>query len=364
MEFRDSYRMEAIYFQTLKEEINRVKALMASGNTEQAKTLLENAVNVDGAVLLLYRNLGELWSELGAKIEETKKELEKLDSRVDDYHTELNEKIDDVNNTIIRLINALEERVEALEECCEDVQEDLEKKQDKMIVHFTPTDNGNEYDSDKTFKEIYDAINAGSDVLGYVYTVPTEDSYDAPLYYVTRIKSHYLAIDDHLEDAEPYYEEHGKIVFSSESLNETYLPVYFKECTVFIEYEKSIESSETYEESRCTGIVTTDSRSYTIALFEQISNINFTEEELEHILQAFRYYPVNIIVTWIITPPTGQVETRVYHSAYTYRAGTPTLYEHYCFTSDDFTSRSLVTHIIDISKNLETSEITVSTFDI
>lgn len=134
MEFRDSYRMEAIYFQTLKEEINRVKALMASGNTEQAKTLLENAVNVDGAVLLLYRNLGELWGELGAKIEEVKKELEKLDSRVDDYHRELNEKIDDVNNTIIRLINALEERVQALEECCEDVQEALANKQDKLIA--------------------------------------------------------------------------------------------------------------------------------------------------------------------------------------------------------------------------------------
>ena len=132
MEFRDSYRMEAIYFQTLKEEISRVKALMASGNTEQAKTLLENAVNVDGAVLLLYRNLGELWAELGAKIEEAKKELEKLDSRVDDYHRELNEKIDDVNNTIIRLINALEERVRALEECCEEVQEALENKQDKL----------------------------------------------------------------------------------------------------------------------------------------------------------------------------------------------------------------------------------------
>lgn len=132
MEFRDSYRMEAIYFQTLKEEINRVKALMASGNTEQAKTLLENAVNVDGAVLLLYRNLGELWGELGAKIEEAKKELEKLDSRVNDYHRELNEKIDDVNNTIIRIINALEERVRALEECCEEVQEALENKQDKL----------------------------------------------------------------------------------------------------------------------------------------------------------------------------------------------------------------------------------------
>lgn len=240
----------------------------------------------------------------------------------------------------------------------------LENEQDKLIVHFTPTDNGNEYESDKTFKEIYDAINAGSDVLGYVYTAPTEDSYDAPLYYVTRIKSHYLAIEDHLEEAEPYYEEHGRIVFSSESLNETYLPVHFKECTIFVDYTKSIEDSETYEESYCTGVVTTDSRVYTIARFEPISNISFTEEELDRIESAFLYYPVNIINTWITTSPTGQAETRVYRSAYTYRAGSPTLYQHYCFTCPDFTSGALVTHILDISKNLETSEFTVSAFDI
>lgn len=137
MEFRDSYRMEAIYFQTLKEEISRVKALMASGNTEQAKTLLENAVNVDGAVLLLYRNLGELWGELGAKIEEAKKELEKLDSRVDDYHRELNEKIDDVNNTIIRIINALEERVTTLETTVADHETRIENLEETAADHET-----------------------------------------------------------------------------------------------------------------------------------------------------------------------------------------------------------------------------------
>lgn len=201
MEFRDSYRMEAIYFQTLKEEINRVKALMASGNTEQAKTLLENAVNVDGAVLLLYRNLGELWGELGAKIEEVKKELEKLDSRVDDYHRELNEKIDDVNNTIIRLINALEERVKALEECCEDVQEALANKQDKLTAGEGITiDNNNVISApkelypilltfdpatgdpsiDKTYQEIKDAYNSGK--LPIMYYLYTEDDPEEPFY--------------------------------------------------------------------------------------------------------------------------------------------------------------------------------------
>lgn len=201
MEFRDSYRMEEIYFQTLKEEINRVKALMASGNTEQAKILIENAVNVDGAVLLLYRNLGELWGELGAKIEEVKKELEKLDSRVNDYHTELNEKIDDVNNTIIRLINALEERVQALEECCEEVQEALANKQDKLtagdnitidennvisatggsnifVVNATHDEQTSNPRLDKTYEDIYAAYTKGDFVIIYY-----NDDYGYPQVY-------------------------------------------------------------------------------------------------------------------------------------------------------------------------------------
>lgn len=132
MDFKSSYRMEAVYFQKLKSDIDIAKSLMNAGNTEEARAMLENAVDVDGAVLLLYRNLGELWGELGAKIEDTKKELEKLDNRVGDNLRELNEKIDDVNNTIIRLIRALEERVKALEDCCEEVREELENKQDKL----------------------------------------------------------------------------------------------------------------------------------------------------------------------------------------------------------------------------------------
>ena len=115
MDFKSSYRMEAVYFQKLKSDIDIVKSLMNDGNTEEARTLLENAVDVDGAVLLLYRNLGDIWGELGAQIQKTNEALKELKEATDKYHEELNEKIDDVNNTIIRLLNALEDRIAAVE---------------------------------------------------------------------------------------------------------------------------------------------------------------------------------------------------------------------------------------------------------
>lgn len=113
--FKNDYRMEAVYFQKLKSDIDIAKSYITRGAVDEAKALLENAVDVDGAVLLLYRNIGELWSELADQIEQTRKALDALEKKMNDYHDELNEKIDEINNYIIRLINALEARVEALE---------------------------------------------------------------------------------------------------------------------------------------------------------------------------------------------------------------------------------------------------------
>ena len=115
MDFKSSYRMEAVYFQKLKSDIDIAKSLMNDGNTEEARALLENAVDVNGAVLLLYRNLGDVWGELGSQIQKTNEALKELKETTEDYHKELNEKIDDVNNTIIRLLNALEDRIAAVE---------------------------------------------------------------------------------------------------------------------------------------------------------------------------------------------------------------------------------------------------------
>ena len=115
MAFKDNFRMERVYFEKLKSDIDIMRSYIAAGAVDEAKAVLENAVDVDGAVLLLYRNVGEAWAELADAITQTKKDLEALKEKTEAYHDELNEKIDEVNNYIIRLINALDERLTAVE---------------------------------------------------------------------------------------------------------------------------------------------------------------------------------------------------------------------------------------------------------
>lgn len=139
MDFKNSYRIEAVYFNKLKSDIDIAKSYIAAGATDEARAVLENLVDVDGAVLLLYRNIGECWAELANAIEKTKKELDALRDQQEQYHDELNEKIDEINNYIIRLINALDERLTAAEADIDDLQErmlaaesDIDNLQDRM----------------------------------------------------------------------------------------------------------------------------------------------------------------------------------------------------------------------------------------
>lgn len=115
MTFTESFRMERVYFEKLKNNITDIKNLLAAGNTEDARILLENSVDVDGAVLLLYRNLGECWAELADQIKKTREELDALKEATEAYHDELNEKIDNVNFVLLRLINALDARLTIVE---------------------------------------------------------------------------------------------------------------------------------------------------------------------------------------------------------------------------------------------------------
>lgn len=129
MDFKGNYRIEAVYFEKLKRDITEAKRLIDAGASGDARVLLENAVDVDGAVLLLYRNLGELWAELADKLEQARKELQALDEKTEQYHDELNEKIDEINNYLMAIIRELDARLEV-------VEEDLATMQRVKIYHI------------------------------------------------------------------------------------------------------------------------------------------------------------------------------------------------------------------------------------
>lgn len=114
MKFTESFRMEKAYFQKLKSDIDIARSYIAAGAVDQARAVLESIVDVDGAVLLLYRNLGECWADLSVKLEELKKALQDLDGKTDKYHDELNEKIDEINNYLMALIREITDLLDRL----------------------------------------------------------------------------------------------------------------------------------------------------------------------------------------------------------------------------------------------------------
>lgn len=113
--FKDSYRLERVYFEKLKSMISILKSYLENETDEKTRAILENEIDDNGAILLLYRNLGEAWAELADLIQKLQNDLTELDEKEEAYHDELNERIDEVNNYLMALIRALEARMDAVE---------------------------------------------------------------------------------------------------------------------------------------------------------------------------------------------------------------------------------------------------------
>ena len=113
--FKDSYRLERVYFEKLKSMISILKSFLENETDEKTRAILSNEIDDNGAILLLYRNLGEAWAELADLIQKLRNDLNDLDEKEEAYHDELNERIDEVNNYLMALIRALEARMNAVE---------------------------------------------------------------------------------------------------------------------------------------------------------------------------------------------------------------------------------------------------------
>ena len=109
MAFSKSYRMELVYFERLKSMIDILQPYLKEETDEKLKAILENSIDDNGAILLLYRNLGEAWAELSDLIKKADEKIEQTKEDAEKYHDELNQRIDEVNNYIMALIRCLEE---------------------------------------------------------------------------------------------------------------------------------------------------------------------------------------------------------------------------------------------------------------
>lgn len=133
MAINQGYRLERRYFQNLLSLITTLKSWKGSEeNKGEIAELLDSCIESNNAILMLYRNLGDVWSALSDMFAKNAKDLAALREMVDKYHDELNEKIDEVNNYIMAIIRDLETRIEAMEREIEGLTERVDDLEDRV----------------------------------------------------------------------------------------------------------------------------------------------------------------------------------------------------------------------------------------
>lgn len=116
MNAKDSLRVEAVYFAKLRDMIRKLEVMKETGNKpEELDTLIDSCIEANGAILILYKNLGEAWNDCVSLIQEQGKKLEDLKESVESYDEELNSKIDDINNYLNSQIGFLDARLAEVE---------------------------------------------------------------------------------------------------------------------------------------------------------------------------------------------------------------------------------------------------------
>lgn len=132
MAFRDSLRLEEIYFKQLYAQISTLKNWKATEEDGKTADIIDSCIQADSAILLLYKNLGEEWNEQTALIQEEKQHLQELKTEVESFKGEINDKVDEINNYLMSLVRALEERVAALEERMTQAEQRLDAAEDRI----------------------------------------------------------------------------------------------------------------------------------------------------------------------------------------------------------------------------------------
>ena len=121
--FKETARAEAKYFQNIKSLIETLKKWRQGENPSKTEDILDSCIEANKALILLYKNVGEVYNELVSLFVKQQGELIALRDYVHALKDELNEKIDDVNNYLNGRLTELEGRVEAVEQSLSDLWE-------------------------------------------------------------------------------------------------------------------------------------------------------------------------------------------------------------------------------------------------
>lgn len=165
MGFKENIRAEQKHFLNLKTLVSLLSRWASDEKDAKTVDILNSCIEADKTLILLYKNLGEIWNELAGAIVAEKARLEALRSEVSEFKDEVNGKIDEVNNYLLSLIRDLETRVEILEKLDRIKIYTMRYVSNQRIIY-----DGNER---ATASEMLERLNNGYNV--FVYYVSTSD---------------------------------------------------------------------------------------------------------------------------------------------------------------------------------------------
>ena len=126
MAFKDTYRLEKVYYENMWTLLRSLKALKENPSSDEitkVNEMLDDAIACNESIIIIYKNLGELYAEVAEKFVDLLTDLKALRDDLEMWKNEINEKIDDVNNYLMGHIRDLDDRVTSLEGRVSDLED-------------------------------------------------------------------------------------------------------------------------------------------------------------------------------------------------------------------------------------------------
>lgn len=126
MAFKDTYRLEKVYYENMWTLLKSLKALKENPSADEitkVNEILDDTIACNESIIIIYKNLGELYAEVAQKFVDLLTDLKAIRDDLEMWKNEINEKIDDVNNYLMGHIRDLDDRVTSLEGRVSDLED-------------------------------------------------------------------------------------------------------------------------------------------------------------------------------------------------------------------------------------------------
>lgn len=95
MAFKESYRLERVYYENIVADLEKLKKLRTETDNEKIiREVIESIISGNESLILIYKNLGELYAETQEYYNQAITKIEELNIKLEALETSTDEKID------------------------------------------------------------------------------------------------------------------------------------------------------------------------------------------------------------------------------------------------------------------------------